>query len=198
MEDDVFNLEFEEDIEDISIEDNFGDLDIDEINEMFTRSFTINPTLWTDAVEINSHMSIDDFNELKYVRNDLSYYDEEVNNLPDNKGGLYFFYIKPPVLFGKIQYLVYIGRARLTHNQNLKKRCREYFYDFRNVNKDDTRTRKVKRMIQRWGKYLYLHYVEIDDNSLIDSLESLLINNIRPPFNSAIPKKVYYSPTEAF
>lgn len=91
MEDDVFNLEFEEDIEDISIEDNFGDLDIDEINEMFTRSFTINPTLWTDAVEINSHMSIDDFNELKYVRNDLSYYDEEVNNLPDNKGGLYFF-----------------------------------------------------------------------------------------------------------
>ena len=195
MEDDIFEY-IVEDIEDITLEEIDCDLDEDEINMIFTRNFLINPTLWTDSEEINRHINIDAMHEVKYVRDDLIQYDSDLNSLPTN-GGLYFFFIKPPILFGKIQYLVYIGRARGTDSQNLKKRCREYFYDFRNVNKDDSRTRKIRRMIKRWGKYLYLQYIEISDNNLIDSLESLLINNIRPPFNSSIPEKKYYQPAVA-
>ncbi len=192
MEEDIFE-HTDEDVEDISLDEIDLDLDEDEINMIFTRHFLMNPILWTDSEEINRHIDINAMHEVKYVTN----YDSDLTSLPTN-GGLYFFFIKPPILFNKIQYLVYIGRARGTDSQNLKKRCREYFYDFRNVNKNDSRTRKVRRMIKRWGKYLYLQYVEIDDNDLIDSLESLLINNIRPPFNSSIPKKIYYQPVAAF
>jgi len=195
MEEDIFEHTVE-DVEDTTLDEINFDLDEDEINRIFTRDFLINPILWTDSAEINRHININDMNEVKYVRDDLTSYDSDLNSLPTT-GGLYFFFIKPPILFGKIQYLVYIGRARGTDNQNLKKRCREYFYDFRNVNKDDSRTRKVRRMIKRWGKYLYLQYIEIGNNSLIDSLESLLINNIRPPFNSSIPEKIYYQPAVA-
>lgn len=196
MEEDIFET-VDENVEDITLHEISSDLDEDEINKIFTRDFLINPKLWTDVEEINSHINIDAMHEVKYVRDDLTNYDSELTSLPTN-GGLYFFFIKPPILFGRIQYLVYIGRARGTNSQNLKKRCREYFYDYRNVSKDDNRTRKVRRMIKRWGKYLYLQYIEINDNDLIDSLESLLINNIRPPFNSQIPPKRYYQPVAAF
>ncbi len=192
---DIFEV-VEDDPTDITLESNW-DLDEDEINELFTRSFLINPTLWEDIEEINVQIKIASFKEVKYVRDDLTHYDDDLNSLPNDKGGLYFFFIKHPIVPGLISYLVYIGRARKGTTQNLRKRCREYFYDYNNVNKDDRRTRKVRRMIKRWGKYLYLQYIELDDNEIIDSLESLLINNIRPPFNSQIPKKIYHAPQAA-
>lgn len=200
MEESIFDAVENEDAEDLSFEDDFSGLDIDEINKLFTNEFTINPTLWEDANRINEYINDDDIHEIKYVRNDLQAYDQDVETLPLDKGGLYFFFIKPPINFNKIQYLVYIGRARFTarNKQNLRKRCREYFYDFKNVDKNDERTRKVRRMIKRWGKYLYLNYIELSDNTLIDSLETLLINNIRPPFNSIVPNKIYYRPQDAF
>lgn len=195
MEDeDIFDQVEEEVAVDVSL-DTYSDLDEDEINMIFTRPFMINPTLWQDIEKINAELDIDSIKEVKYVRDDLTKYDEELNTLPSDKGGIYFFFIKQPILHGTISYLVYVGRARKGNTQNLKKRCREYFYDYNNVNKDDNRTRKVRRMIKRWGKYLYLQYIELDNNDLIDSMESLLINNIRPPFNSQIPSKIFYTPT---
>lgn len=196
MEENIFT-QSTEDINDITIEENFGTLHISEINLLFTNNFLINPKLWVDIDEINKYITRFD-KEIKYVRDDLSDYSNDLNHLPTDKGGIYFFFIKPPLNLTDIQYLVYIGRAKYTKNQNLKKRCREYFYDFQNVHKDDSRTLKIKKMITRWGKYLYLKYVEFDDNELIDSLETLLINNIRPPFNDFIPNKKFYTLQNAF
>ncbi|MDD3645129.1 MAG: hypothetical protein PHR19_06330 [Bacteroidales bacterium] len=195
-DDDIFEEEITEDPTDQSLLNPLT-LDEDEINTIFSRNFLINPLLWTDIGEINRHLSTANMEEIKYVRDDLTNYDEEVNNLPEDKGGLYFFYIKHPILPGAIDYLMYIGQVQKTASRNLKVRCREYFYDFNNANKQDKRTRKVRKMIKRWGKYLYLRYIKLDDNDLINSLESLLINNIRPPFNSTIPNKIYHAPAPA-
>lgn len=46
---------------------------------------------------------------------------------------------------------------------------------------------KIKRMIDSWGPYLYIRYLPLDDNSIIEALEKELINKILPPFNDFIP-----------
>lgn len=166
------------------------EVDGDELNKICSENFIINPHLWEDVNEINSIISASNFREVKYMREDLTSYDEDVNTLPDNQGGLYFFYVKLPILFDAISYLVYIGRAKNTDKQNIRKRCREYFYDF-DSEKSTKRIRKVRGMIRHWGEYLYLKYIPLDDNEQIKSLESLLINNIRPPLNDSVPKKIH-------
>lgn len=187
-----------EDPEDLSIIDPRTFMEKKDIMKFFSEDFIINPFAWEDVAEINHHINFNDFEEIKYMKYDLNRYADELKELPDDSGGIYFFYIKNPIIPDMINYLVYIGRAKYTKDQNLKKRCREYFYDYKNVKDDDSdRVQTVRSMIKKWGHYLYLKYIKLDDNKMIESLESLLINNIRPPFNSQIPKKIYHTPQPA-
>ena len=51
----------------------------------------------------------------------------------------------------------------------------------------DTRP-KVRRMIKRWGKELYLFYLPINDtDDFIDQVERELLRVVIPPCNSNIP-----------
>jgi hypothetical protein len=186
------------DPEDLSIIDPRLIMEKKDILKFFSEQFTINPFSWEDIEEINKYLHIEDMQEIKYMQYDMCHYSEELKEMPEDSGGIYFFYIKNPIIPDMINYLVYIGRAKYTQDQNLKKRCREYFYDYKNVKDNDSdRVQTVRSMIKKWGNYLYLKYIKLNDNNIIDSLESLLINNIRPPFNSQIPTKTYHSPQPA-
>ena len=77
------------------------------------------------------------------------------------------------------RYIMYIGRARRGTNYSLRKRCQTYI--------SDTRP-KVARMIERWGKQLYLFFLPIyNTDEFIEKVERELIRVIIPPCNTQIP-----------
>lgn len=153
--------------------------------------FKLVPELWND-------FSIDDFNlndavfcEIKFLNEDGDDMHEQMNQLPSDTGGIYFFYIRTGILKNS-DHLVYIGRAKHTDAQNLKKRCRSYFQKYPNERP------KINWMIREWGPYLYLRYISLTDNTLISKLEENLINALLPPFNEEIPNKTIKRAVSAF
>jgi excinuclease UvrABC nuclease subunit len=169
-------------------------LDIDVIGPRIVATrleFTLNVDFWSsfdrDILDLNSQQ----WNEVKFLDESGQNMSNAMNTLPSNQGGLYFFYIKSNIIPGD-GHLVYIGRALYTDGQNLKKRCRCYFQKYQNERA------KIRRMIRTWGTYLYIKYIPLTDNELIDKLEKELINKILPPFNDEIPDKTIRDAVKAF
>lgn len=105
-----------------------------------------------------------------------------ISKVPNSCGGIYVFLIKPNIVPGAHLYLAYIGRARKTDNQDLRKRVREYA--------TEEKRPKIARMKRLWGPYLYVRYLALpgEDNNCIDELEDELIKTVLPPFNDRYPK----------
>jgi hypothetical protein len=132
--------------------------------------------------------------EIKFLNDNEIDVSDDIKKLPQDCGGIYIFFIKGLILPYFETYISYIGRAHFSDGQNLKKRCNSYYYEFF---KNDTRP-KIERMINKWGKYLYIRYYSSTDNDFIDSLEKKLINGILPPFNDEIPEIKINEPEPAF
>ncbi|OMF28674.1 hypothetical protein BK133_18655 [Paenibacillus sp. FSL H8-0548] len=150
--------------------------------------FKMCPDLWgLEGIDFSQTT----FKETKFLNDLGTAMHENMNNLPSTSGGIYFFYIRPGIL-PNTDYLVYIGRAKYTDSQNLKKRCRSYFQKYPNERP------KINTMIREWGPYLHLRYMELTDNHLISSFEEKLINSFIPPFNDEIPNKTIKRAVSAF
>lgn len=154
-------------------------------------TFRLCPDLWStfDFEQLDLHTT--DFSEVKFLNDSNEELHPEMNSLPTDKGGIYFFYIRSNVIPNS-DFLVYIGRAQYTEHQNLKKRVRSYYQKY------PEERPKINRMIKNWGPYLYVRYLEITDNDLINELEAKLINSNIPPFNDAIPDKKIKRAVSAF
>lgn len=108
----------------------------------------------------------------------------ELRNISNITGGVYVFYITPDVIPENHRILMYIGRARLTENQNLRKRISEY-YGYAPPN--DERP-KLADMFKEWWEDVYCSYLELScANEEIDHIEAELINKLLPHCNDAIP-----------
>jgi len=154
-------------------------------------TFMLNTSLWNsfdlDVLRIIS--APHSWNEVKLLgpdgkRNSL------LTTIPKDKGGVYLFLVKPGFLLESHSYLMYVGRAHITENHNLRKRCLQYI--------TEKKRPKVKRMIEQWGEYLYVKYLPLDDNEMIDLVEEELINKILPPCNDKIPNKKISAAVKAF
>jgi excinuclease UvrABC nuclease subunit len=153
--------------------------------------YVICPQLWNTLCILPSALS----KEIKYLNDDGTDLNPMVQSLPKDKGGVYLFYVKSGVLPCLADYLMYIGRALKTDNQNLRKRCKEYFQKY---SRDAEQRPKIKHLMEQWGNYLYLRYVELEDNHLIIEYESHLINSLLPPFNDMIPDQIIRAAQKAF
>lgn len=151
-------------------------------------NFIINPTFWDDIDPTVKKLVNAEWKEIKFY-NANKKPNDQLNHLPSNKGGIYIFIIKPNIIPDTHMYIMYIGRALITENENLKKRCKHYYNDERP---------KVKRMIDHWWKYVYIRYLPLDDNDIIKKTEEELINKIIPPCNDRIPNKEVMSAVKAF
>ena len=158
--------------------------DLGEELKLRTVEYPFHPKLWTkyDLSEID--LGIVHWTTIKYLNNDGDDFSSDMNNIPNNQGGIYLFSIHCPVIIGHTEFPAYIGRAQTTKNQNLRKRCREYFTKFL---REDERP-KITRMFKYWGKHLYLNYFVIADNAVTVDFEKKLINSLLLPFNDAIPE----------
>lgn len=121
--------------------------------------------------------------EIKYLDNgQLS---DSIKSLPRNKGGIYMFYLKGINLPFVEHYILYIGRARYTGNENINSRARDYIHDDREL---------IKLMFDLWADQLYYRYYPDTDNETINRNEVLLIRSIVPPFNTIIPNNIQEQP----
>lgn len=154
----------------------------EEINNR-TLPFKLHNELWCKYDLTSLDLSFDNWTTIKFLNNEGTDFSEEINILPNNKGGLYLFTIKCPVINKLTNYPVYIGRAQITENQNLRKRVREYFTKYA---RNDERP-LITKMIHYWGKELYLSFFELEDNPNIIDYEKKLINSLLLPFNTEIP-----------
>jgi len=160
--------------------------------------FRLYPALWDEFNSANFNFLDNEIIQIKYLNNDGSNFNVDVDNIPNDKGGIYFFYIKFDKISEIANYLVYIGRAQSTIHQNLNKRCKEYFNGYKNDPALKKMRPKIYRMLHTWGKNLYLKFIIINNNDKIKELEEDLINTILPPFNDQIPKKEISDAIKAF
>ena len=154
-------------------------------------NFMLNTTLWDsfDSNVLSIISPTQSWNEVKLLDQDKKR-NPQLSTIPDDKGGVYLILIKSNILPESHLYLMYIGRARISKKQNLRKRCSQY--------PTEKKRPMIKRMIEQWGQYLYIRYLPLNDNNLIDTIESELINKIIPPFNDLIPNKKIRDSVKAF
>jgi hypothetical protein len=119
---------------------------------------------------------------------------DELNQLPENEGGIYMFFIQGQTLPEFEMYPAYIGRALYTENENIQKRVKCYLRE----SKGNKRP-KIIQLFESWEDFLYIKYFHTSDNNLVETGEKELIRAILPPFNSEIPDRIIIkSPQKAF
>ncbi len=156
--------------------------------------YILHKDLWDKFVYPGLDIDFSNWNSIKYLNDNGSAFNEEVDNLPSDMGGLYLFYIKCVIIKGITEFPFYIGRAQLTEGQNIKKRVKEYFQKY---SRDDERT-KIYRMLNLWGKDLHVAYYPLPDNDVIVNLERDIINSLLLPMNDLIPDKTIKQAIKAF
>lgn len=108
----------------------------------------------------------------------------EIKKIDNKVGGIYVFYVSPEVIPQNHRIILYVGRARYTHSQNLRKRINEYY----SYVPPDYRRPKIANMFQEWGDDVYCSYLELKcSNDIIDLIEKELINKLLPYCNDEIP-----------
>jgi len=156
--------------------------------------YKLHQPLWDKVAEIDVNLDFNQWTKIKYLNNDATDFHPDIRIVPNNCGGLYLFSIECPVLEGVTSFPVYIGRAQLTPNQNLRKRVREYFTTFARQQERP----KVTRMIKYWGADLTISFLPLDNNNQVVDLEERLINSLLLPFNDQIPNKEIQQAVNAF
>lgn len=112
----------------------------------------------------------------------ISYGEEEVEKVPDDKRGIYAFVIcRNNDVFPPHGYVLYIGIAGRHSARTLRDRYKDYL--------DTTKVRsraRIARMIGDWYQVLHFYFAPIDDNVSLDELMELerqLNTALMPPFS---------------
>ncbi len=157
-------------------------------------SYYLHKPLWEKFDYPNLNLNFNNWQSIKYLNENGDDFSDEIKNVPNDKGGLYLFYIKCEILSGITEYPFYIGRAKSTKHQNLRKRVKEYFQKY--LRKDERP--KITKMFAYWSKELHLAYFVIDDNCEIVDLEKKLINSLLLPMNDEIPDTIIKQAVSGF
>lgn len=159
-----------------------------------TISYKLHPNLWNRYDLSKIDLKLDNWTTIKYLNEYGTDFNDEINYLPSDRGGLYMFSIHCPIIQGRTEYPAYIGRALLTEGQNLKKRCKEYFTKYFREGERP----KITTLFKYWAKDLYLSFLVMDENAEIKDYETKLINSLLLPFNDEIPEKKFKQAKKAF
>jgi hypothetical protein len=168
--------------------------DLGEEMKLRTLEYITHPDLWDKFIIPAIDLSFVNWTSIKYLNDDATAFNDDISQVPNDTGGLYLFYIKCSIITGITEYPCYIGRAQLTEKQNLRKRVREYFTHYA---RDDERP-KITKMINYWGKQLYLAFLPLPNNAFVVDFEKGLINSLLLPMNDKIPDQEISQGISAF
>lgn len=146
---------------------------------VLTLPFELNIDKWKTIDKDVKEAISTEWQSIKFLNEDATQINKDIIQVPNDRGGVYMFLLKPDVIPGLHRYIMYIGRAKRQKQFSLRKRCRSYLKDTRP---------KVARMRELWGKDLYFYYLPLDDDNFIDKTERELLRVIIPPCNSDIPE----------
>lgn len=155
-------------------------------SKVLTLPFELNIDKWKTIDKDVKDAIFSEWHSIKFLNEDATQINQDIVQVPNDRGGVYMFLLRPDVIPGLHRYIMYIGRARRQKQFSLRKRCRAYLTDMRP---------KVATMRELWGKDLYFYYLPLDDDDFIDKTEKELLRVIIPPCNSDIPEH-YYAPDQ--
>lgn len=156
--------------------------------------FKLHKALWDKFDFPGLDLRFDQWNKIKYLNDTADDFNASINNIPNNQGGLYMFYVRCEIITGLTEYPLYIGRAQLTQHQNLRKRVKEYFQKYARNNERP----KITRMFQYWANDIHIAYYTLVDNEDIIDLEKQIINSLLLPMNDEIPDTEIRQAIQAF
>jgi hypothetical protein len=131
--------------------------------------YRLHKPLWDSCNLAGLDFSFSKWKSIKYLDSTGNKLNDEIRTIPNNKGGIYLFFIKCHIITGITEFPFYIGRAQSSNGQNLRKRVSEYFNKFA---REDERP-KITTMINYWGNELHLAYYTLDENQSIVDLETV-------------------------
>jgi len=157
-------------------------------------SFNLSIVLWSkwDVQEFDLNFS--KWTKTKYLNDTNDNLNLGIDTIPDDKGGLYLFYLNCKTIIGITEMPLYVGRAQFTNHQNLRKRVKEYYQKF---SKNNERP-KITRMFKYWSEDLHLAYFILEENEDIKKIEKKIINSLLLPMNDEIPDKEIRDAIKAF
>jgi hypothetical protein len=156
--------------------------------------YILHKDLWAKFNFPHLDLNINRWSSIKYLNDNSTDFNNDINLVPADKGGLYLFFVKCPILTGMSEYPLYIGRAQLTQGQNLRKRVKEYFQKY---SKNNERP-KIYKMFRYWSENLFLAFYPLDENDEIRDVEKDIINYLILPMNDLIPDKEIKQAIKAF
>ncbi|SFC93364.1 hypothetical protein SAMN05421780_11317 [Flexibacter flexilis DSM 6793] len=156
--------------------------------------YKLHRELWSKFNYPDLNLNFNQWVTIKYLNDNADNFDANIENIPNDKGGLYMFYVKCEIITGITEYPLYVGRAQFTANQNLRKRVKEYFQKYQ---RNDERP-KITRMFNYWKNDLHLAYFPLDDNEDTVCIEKEFINSLLLPMNTEIPDAEIKQAIKAF
>ena len=163
--------------------------------EMFQNTYIMSPELW-GKFDIDDLTGVD-FSKWKRIKLiDSGFFSEELSTIPSSYGGIYIFCIEPEVVPGVGCYIMYIGKATKTRNENLRARVRSYSKELGRYYERE----RLHRLFSKWGEYVYVHYLAVNaSGEIITALEDRLIGAFgKPPCNAEVRVKSVKKAVRAF
>lgn len=149
-----------------------------------TWAFCLSTELWGKIRMLPPSIDLNQMRKVKYFDSDNYSLSKEIDELPTRQGGIYIYSIEN-TLFPFGSYIMYVGRARKTEKHSLKARARSHYYKYLNHEENE----RLERLFDNWKPYVYISYLPIDGNEIVDVVEKQLITALTPPCN-----KEYSSP----
>lgn len=149
----------------------------------YQMTFILSPELWEKFNLEGINVDYSKWARVKMMDADKELSDE-TNRIPNDCGGIYVYVIVSPIIPNGGNYLMYIGKASKTENENLRARVRTYKKQFG----DKYNRSKLHAMFTKWGEYVYVYYLPMKSSSAdIKEIEDRLIAAYgRPPCNKEI------------
>lgn len=163
--------------------------------KIYQCSFVLAPELWKKySIDDLPDIDFKKWKRIKLMRD--GNFSKELSQIPTEYGGIYIYCIEPNIVPDIGIYVMYIGKATKTPNQNLRKRVQSYKRDLVD---DETRPR-IHRLLNLWGDSVYVYYLPINSNKeVITALEDRLIAAYgKPPCNAEVRCKSVRLAVRAF
>lgn len=143
--------------------------------------FCLSTELWEKFNKFNNESKLIDFSKFQGIKyfGDGKTLSKDIEKVPNDSGGIYIYVVENSVIPFSGKYIMYVGRARLTDNCNLRQRARSHFSQYKRGEEND----RMERVFDNWSDYVYLFYLQMGDNDFIDLAEKELINALTPPCN---------------
>lgn len=159
----------------------------------YKMNYILSPELWKKFNLDGIQVDYSKWDRVKMICDgDIS---PETNRIPKEYGGIYVYTIVSPIVPNAGNYLMYIGKATKTDNENLRARVRAYKKQFG----DKYNRTKLHSLFSKWGEYVYVYYLPM--NSTADDIKELEDRLIaaygRPPCNKEILIKSVKDAVEA-